>query len=240
MIGSARRDTTHETDWGLPSNAQPRRRLVAVWFAVISYLGVLAVFAAVTVLIGGNPGPGIVIIMALLALDLTTVGSQVLRRLDARTIAPGTEERLENLVGGLVERMGVRRPRLFLYEGRGVNGFACRVRGPAIGVSRAALTALNRTELEALVAHCLVRTHSPTLRLAPLAAQTRFFARALGPLVGHAEDVRAAAVTRYPPALMSLLERAIPQTGRYGPFFFASDHPSHVGPDERIAALRDL
>jgi hypothetical protein len=109
-----------------------------------------------------------------------------------------------------------------------------------MGVSKRAIAELNRTELEALIAHCLVRTHSPSLRLAPLACQTRLFARALGPLVGPTEDVRASAVTRYPPALISVLDKCAPASGRYGPLYFAAEHPSHVPIPARVAPLSDL
>jgi hypothetical protein len=208
--------------------------------AFLVYAVVLTVFAVVTMGIGGNPWPGVMIISLLLLIDLSSVGSQVLRRLNAAAVRPGAEARFENLVAGLAERMGVRKPRLFVYDGEGINGFACRARGPVIGVSRPALERLNRTELEALTAHCLVRSHSPALRLAPLACQTKHFARALGPLVGPEEDVRAAAVTRYPPALTNVLESATPYRGRYGPLFFAADHPSHAPVGERVAAVSDL
>ena len=208
--------------------------------AVVAYASVIALFTGVTLMIGGNPVPGIVLITGLGLFDLVTVGSQILRKVAAKPVVQGTEPRLENLVAGLVTRMGLRAPRLYVYDAQGPNGFSCRWRGPAIGVSRRALTELNRTELEALIAHCLVRTHSPSLRLAPLACQARLFARALGPLVGPPEDVRASAVTRYPPALSTVLEKSAPATGRYGPLYFAAKHPSHMPIPDRIAALSDL
>lgn len=208
--------------------------------AVVVYASVIATLTAITVLIGGNPIPGIILITGLGLFDLMTVGSQVLRKVDAKPVADGAEPRLENLVAGLVKKMGVRAPHLYVFDASGPNGFVCRRRGPVIGVSRRALVDLNRTELEGLIAQCLVRTHSSSLRLAPLACQARLFARALGPLVGPAEDVRAAAVTRYPPGLIAVLDKSAPATGRYGPLYFAAEHPSHVPISDRIAALSDL
>lgn len=233
-------DRTHETDWGLPVDTGARRRRGVPAVAVAIYASVVMVFTGITLQIGGNPVPGIILIIGIGLFDLTTVGSQLLRKVQARPVAVGSEPRFENLVVGLVERMGIRSPRLYVYNAEGPNGFACRRRGPVMGVSRRAIAELNRTELEALIAHCLVRTHSPSLRLAPLACQARLFARALGPLVGPPEDVRASAVTRYPPALASVLAKCAPATGRYGPLFFAAEHPSHVPVTERIAALSDL
>ena len=235
-----RPDSTHETDWGLPRDPNVRRRRAVVVVAVLVYATVILLFSGITLLIGGNPVAGIVLISGLGLFDLVTVGSQVLRKVEAKPVTEGAEVRLENLVAGLVSKMGLRAPRVYVYDAPGTNGFTCRRRGPVIGVSRRALTELNRTELEALIAHCLVRTHSPSLRLAPLACQARLFARALGPLVGPPEDVRAAAVTKYPPAVMAVLEKCVPATGRYGPLFFAAEHPSHVPIPERIAALSDL
>ena len=216
-----------------------RRRAVAV-AAVFAYAGVIAIFSALTLLIDGNPVPGIILIASLGILDLATVGSQLLRKVDAAPIEQGSEPRLENLAAGLVEKMGLKPPRLFVYEDARPNGFAARKPGPVVGVSRGALRELNRTELEALVAHCLVRTHSPSLRLARLACQARIFARALRPLVGPPQDVRAAAVTRYPPGLGGALKKCRPATGRYGPLYFVADHPSHAPVPDRIAALSDL
>ena len=233
-------DRTHETDWGLPSDPDVRRRRAVAAAAVLVYLSVIAVFTGVTLGIGGNPVPGIILITGLGLFDLMTVGSQLLRRVSAQPVAAGGEPRFENLVAGLVKRMGIRAPRLYVFDAEGPNGFACRKRGPVVGVSRRALTELNRTELEALIAHCLVRTHAPSMRLAPLACQARLFARRMGPLVGPPVDVRASAVTRYPPGLISVLEKCAPATGRYGPLFFAAAHPSHAPIPVRIAALSDL
>ena len=240
MPPTARTDRTHETDWGLPPDLTLRRRGAVVVVALAVYASVIAVFTGITVQIGGNPIPGIILISGLGLFDLMTVGSQILRKVDARPVADGAEPRLENLAAGLVEKMGIRAPRLYVFDAAGPNGFVCRRRGPVMGVSRRALAELNRTELEGLIAQCLVRTHSSSLRLAPLACQARLFARALGPLVGPTEDVRAAAVTHYPPALVSVLEKCAPATGRYGPLYFAAEHPSHVAIPDRIAALSDL
>jgi hypothetical protein len=237
---TGRADHTHETDWGLPRDPGVGRRRAVAFVAVLVYAGVIGLFTGITLLIGGNPLPGIILITGLGMLDLATVGSQVLRKVDAQPVKEGTEPRLENLAAGLVKKMELRAPRLYVYDARGPNGFACRRRGPVVGISRPALSELNRTELEALIAHCLVRTHSPSLRLAPLACQARLFARALGPLVGAPEDVRASAVTRYPPALITVLGKSTPATGRYGPLYFTADHPSHVPVPDRIAALSDL
>ena len=237
---TTRDDRTHETDWGLPPDPTFRRRGAVVVAAVAVYASVIAVFTGLTVQIGGNPIPGIILISGLGLFDLMTVGSQVLRKVGAQPVAKGAEPRLENLVAGLVEKMGLRAPRLYVFDAAGSNGFVCRRRGPVMGVSRRALVELNRTELEGLIAQCLVRTHSSSLRLAPLACQARLFARALGPLVGPTVDLRAAAVTRYPPALIAVLDKCTPATGRYGPLYFAAEHPSHVPIPDRIAALSDL
>jgi hypothetical protein len=233
-------DRTHETDWGLPQDPAVGRRRAVAAAAVVVYASIIAIFTVVTVQIGGNPLPGIILITGLGLFDLTTAGSQVLRRVSAQPVTAGAEPRFENLAAGLVERTGIRAPRLYVYDAQGPNGFACRRRGPVIGVSRRALAELNRTELEALIAHCLVRTHAPSMRLAPLACQARLFARAMGPLVGPPVDVRASAVTRYPPALISVLGKSAPATGRYGPLFFAAEHPSHAPVADRVAALSDL
>ena len=61
------------------------------------------------------------------------------------------------------------------------------------------------------------------------------------PVTGsQSDDIRAAATTRFPPALVSAIEKAEPRGGRFGPFWFVGTGPADRSVDERIATLQDL
>jgi hypothetical protein len=66
------------------------------------------------------------------------------------------------------------------------------------------------------------------------------FGRASIESVGSGDDVAAAAVTRYPPALASAIEKADPRGGKCGPLWFVPDKPLGRTPAERVDALGDL
>ena len=133
------------------------------------------------------------------------------------------DTRAQNLLDGLVERARIPRPQLHVYRGA-PNALVAPGRQPAVAISDGALTELARTELEALLAHCVVRIAS---------------ARRTDP-VGYDDDVRAAALTRYPPGLAKALEKLTVRSGSGAHWFTAADSPSHRAVAERIAALNEL
>jgi hypothetical protein len=150
------------------------------------------------------------------------------------------EPRLWNIANGLASDMGTKRPHLYVIEEGGPNSMACIARGPALAVTKSLLDTFTRTELEAVVAHGLVRLASGTIERATLSV-------ALGPLgtkslprVGGADDVHASALTRYPPALASAIEKAEPRSGRFAAFWFVAEDGGHRDRAERVAAIRDL
>jgi hypothetical protein len=129
---------------------------------------------------------------------------------------------------------------LFVIPDDVPNAMVCRAKGPALAVTRGLLDDFTRTELEAVIAHCMVRLLSTDVERASMAlAQGPLGTRSI-PRVGYEDDVRAAAVTRYPPALADAVEKAKPMKGRYAPFWFVADDRSHRPAQERAAAIRDL
>jgi Zn-dependent protease with chaperone function len=167
-------------------------------------------------------------------------GLFALRSLKARRIRPDDEPRLWNIASGLAKDLTVAPPALFVIPDDIPNAMVCRAKGPALAVTRGLLDGFTRTELEAVIAHCMARLLSADVERASLAL-------ALGPLgtrsipqVGFEDDVRAAAITRYPPALADAVEKAKPMRGRYSAFWFVADDPSHRPAPERAAAIRDL
>jgi hypothetical protein len=167
-------------------------------------------------------------------------GLLALRAAKAVRVDREQEPRLWNIAAGLASDMRSKPPHLFVITEGGPNALACIARGPAVAVSKSLLDTFTRTEIEAVVAHCLVRLASGTIERSTLSV-------ALGPLgtkslppVGGADDVHACALTRFPPALANAIEKAEPRSGRFAAFWFVAQDGGHRSQAERIAAIRDL
>ena len=170
---------------------------------------------------------------------LSSRGRSVLRGLDARRLRIGEEPRVANLVEGLSGRLGAPPPSLWLLPRESPNFLVAWSRGGHLAVSTGLLEACSRTQLEAVVAHAMVRLASGEARRATMAV-------GWGPLastlvrVGPALDVRAAAVTRYPPALAAAIRLCEPLGGRAGPLWFVGSGPEYAGREDRAEFLLDL
>jgi Zn-dependent protease with chaperone function len=148
-----------------------------------------------------------------------------LREVGAVTVDEGGEPRFRNLVAGLSAKLGLGPVDLFLYADGGPNAITGRVERPFVCAARSLVSTYTRTELEAVVAHCLVRHRQPPRRWIP---------------VGYADDVRAVALTRFPPALVSALRKAEPYRGRSASFYLVAEGVTHRPLEARIEALLDL
>ena len=129
-------------------------------------------------------------------------------------------------------------PGIRLIEGGSPNALASYVGGPVIVIATSFLDSLTRTELEAVVAHTLLRTDRRIVRSHGLQS-------ALGPLTGSPHttrnyDLGTCAVTRYPPALAAAIGKAVPAGGRRSAFWFVRSGDPAASPEERIRALEDL
>jgi hypothetical protein len=220
-------------DWGHPPHGVRRRGAAPA--AVL--LALLVVGTAVSGVWNSVAGAAVASAGAAAAAGWVAVqGHRVLRASGARRLDPAEWPRLANLVAGLAADVGTPPPSLWIVGG-GANALVCRARGPCLAVSRALLESCTRTELEAVAAHCLVRLARSKLRWESVSA-------AFGPLgprrlVTPADDARAAALTRYPPALASALVRAeLPP--RLAAFWFAAAPPTHAPRPERLEALAQL
>ena len=144
------------------------------------------------------------------------------------------DARLENLARGLARDLALPEPLVLVARDGHANAVASHVRRPALAISERFLERLTRTELEAVVAHCLLRARPEVVR--GYAAWS-----ALGRLAMPAgreaidDDLRTVGRTRYPPALASALGKAEPASGSLRPFFFAAGDV-----DARRRALADL
>jgi Zn-dependent protease with chaperone function len=145
-----------------------------------------------------------------------------------------------NLVAGRARSENAAVPEVMLFERPAPNAFIWGGRRPVIAMSRDAVEAFTRTEIEAMVAHCFVRLGSGAGRTLPIAVLLGRLAAWAGPLVGATHDVATAASTRYPPALRSALAKCAPARGTFAPSFFVAEGWSHSPVMDRVRALEDL
>lgn len=232
-------------DWDAPPAPVPPHGgtvLVALWLVGPTVIGGIVGWAIF------GPLPGLlvaVLIGAVTWIRIRAVGRRLLRRLRATLLPDGAEPRARNLVEGLAERIGAETPSLWSIPDERPNALVTRAGGPAIAFTRGLLDTYTRTELEAIVAHCLVRLSAAsglramtTLDISLTGA--RSLADFVAPPVGYDDDVRAAALTRYPPGLARAIEKAAPTEGGHGSLWFVSEDPSHPSVKERLGQLSDL
>lgn len=150
---------------------------------------------------------------------------RALNEAGARRLNATEQPRFRNIASGLAERLGLGSVDLYVMDDGGPNAMTGKTDKPVVAARVSLLDSYARTELEAVVAHCLVRYREAGKR---------------GVVVGYSDDVRAAALTRYPPALISAFERAEAYEGRYGSFYLVAGSPTHRPLQARIEALGDL
>ena len=168
-------------------------------------------------------------------------GHRALASVAARPARPGELDRIENLVAGLASDLGIEPPDLLVYEQGGPNALVVSVAGGhRIAFEANLLSEFSRTELEAVVAHCLVRVGAGQIAAAQVGLAMGPLGAGLVGITGGVDDVAAAAVTRYPPALAAAVEKCEPGGGRWAPLWFVAGAPSHVPAPDRAAALLDL
>ncbi|MDP9224104.1 MAG: hypothetical protein M3P18_09655 [Actinomycetota bacterium] len=166
-------------------------------------------------------------------------GRLALRSTRAVPIEPDGAPRLANIAEGLAATAGCPVPSLWLIDEGGPNALVCRAGGvPVIAATRSLVDGYSRTELEAVVAHCLVRLRdsrrlSETVALGPLSVTT-------GPFPDFSQDAAAAALTRYPPALASAIVKARPRSDRFRALWLVADGPFNEPQSARAEMLLDL
>lgn len=230
-------------DWGV----QPDRPRGAGHFVqrAIVLLVFVALAVALTVVLGPSWGfvPIFIITLGIGVASFWWVNNQgllALRSVRAVRCDADQEPRVWNIANGLAQDLGLKSPSLYVIPEGGSNALVCIARGPALAFTNDLLSGYTRTELEAVVAHGLVRIASGSIERTTLSV-------ALGPLgtksfppVGRADDVQACAVTKFPPALASAVEKAEPRSGRFAAFWFVANGGGHRDPRERVAAIGEL
>jgi heat shock protein HtpX len=191
--------------------------------------------------------------------------SAVLGSLQPRIVDEGDEPRLHNMIEGLCDSHGFRRPRLGLIDDDARNAL---VYGRAHEHTTLVLTtglrdALSRMELEGLLARELaLATHDglpgatvlvPLLGLMPDSLRSKVLAWWLGDQRTMLDDFDAVRFTRYPPGLAAALDKLagastfVAGSGRNAghlwvapPGAAGSPAPTQPTIDARAAALREL
>jgi hypothetical protein len=222
------------TDWGAPARPSP------LAIPVVSLA--VAILAGIAVSIVANAWGGAlaaVVVAAIVAGWHRLQHRLLVDRFRPRPLQPHEYPRFSNLVRGLASDLGVGMPSLWVIDNGGANALVFRRRGGAIAITKQLLETFTRTELEAVIAHCLVRLRDRgARRAASWTAFGRFASQ--GASVGFGDDVAAAAVTRYPTGLASALEKSAPAVGWGAAFWFAAVDRSHAPLDRRVAALKEL
>ncbi|HJT38629.1 MAG TPA: M48 family metalloprotease [Actinomycetota bacterium] len=242
---------------------------------------VLAAFLIVALAIGYGVGAafgaGIVGLVAgaVVALLLAGIGygagdRVVLRLSRARAASPSDQPRFHNIVEGLSTNAGMPKPRVYVIDDEAPNAFATG-RDPAhasIVATRGLLDMMNRVELEAVLAHELAHVKNRDTLAMELAVTLVGFPATVLPFIGpflqraasprreFYADLGGVQLTRYPPGLISALEKlkarrtALRSVARATePVWIGSPLPdeglnrlfaTHPSLDERIRVLREL
>ena len=181
-----------------------------------------------------------------------------LRSLGASPLPEGSEPRLESLVESVCASHGISEPKLYVVESRAPDAAVAGNAGDTrLVVTTGALRQLDRLELEAVVARQLVQfgsgIHAATVLAAVAPLYGPFAERVRGSVLDDRRlarvDIDGVQLTRYPPALAAVSEKAAASDGV--PDRPASRHLWLVGPNgvsgavqpalgERIDTLREL
>lgn len=191
------------------------------------------------------------------AMTIRRAGAVALAKAGARPADQKSYPRFHNVVEGLCAAAGVPKPGLYVIEDPAMNAFVVGydARRASIAATTGLLDGLTRIELEGVVAHEL--SHIKHLDILPATVAVPLLG-VLAPslvakVVGHRReslaDVAGVSLTRYPPGLVSALEklrddsavvrssdRAIAHLWIEAP----ADQTDHPPLEERIQALREL
>ena len=225
-------------DWGVDPVVYPASRKLAL---VALLAGPLLLFVLGLAVLQGGWDLGFVALTAGWLAFLVVNRLRAARRtvLKGKSLSPANDARFDNLVRGLASQHGLPMPELLVIEEGGPNALVLPS-PPRLAVTRSLLETFTRTEQEAVAAHSLVRLASGRSGIIQLADALGRPGSRFAPRVGYEDDVLAAALTRYPPALASAIAKSKPVEGSSGPFWFVAHDASHRHPTERIAALQDL
>lgn len=148
--------------------------------------------------------------------------------------------RLVRLVSGVARDLGMERPGVWVFAGSSRNAFVTSIGSRGVVAVSSELTAeLALSELEAVMAHCLLRLRDGVPRPRWARSVPGWPAR-IRPCAPAAYDVGAAALTRYPPGLARAIRKAGPREARDRGLWFVPAVDGECSPGDRAAKLEDL
>jgi heat shock protein HtpX len=181
---------------------------VALVFAVLGLLGLGLSLALGLGVVGLGFGLGVAVLVVGLAPGLGE--RTALAAVAAEPADPDRWPRYANLVDGLCQSAGLPVPARYVAAGDAANAFAVGRRPDAASlvVTSGLLTALNRVELEGVLAHELAHIQTGGARLATLGVALAPLRRLAAPARRELEaDEGGVRLTRYPPGLASALTK---------------------------------
>lgn len=202
----------------LQQHAAANKRRAATLLAAIG----AAVFVVLWLILAvvGLPLVGLVLAAAvaggMVALLLSQADGYALGRVGAVPADPLVHARFHNLVEGLCAAAGLPKPSLHVLEDEDAPNALALGREPrtaSLVVTSGLLEKLSRIELEGVVAHELTHvkscdTHVSTIALATVGrVAPGLVAKAVGGPRESLADVTGVSLTRYPPGLISALEK---------------------------------
>ena len=219
--------------------------------------------AVIVSLLIGPIGIAIVLVLVIGAVAAVYYSSEKapLTLSNAKPADAQQQARLYNLVEGLCIGSGLEMPQLYIIEDDAPNAFSSGLnpKRAAIAVTTGLLAKMNRVELEGVLAHELshIRNHDivPTT-LAVSMARVLMFAPLVAYVTNYAvspdreidADASGAQLTRYPPGLISALEKLQHDPAEIHSASKATAHlwieqpldNSHPPLDDRIRALQAM
>jgi heat shock protein HtpX len=234
----------------IAANRHAYQVTVAVVVAGLAVGGLLVTLALGLGVSGLGAGLGLAVLVVGFAPGLGERAA--LRDAGAVPADPARWPRYCNLVEGLAQAAGLPMPRLYVADSEAANAFSVG-RDPeraALVVTSGLLGALNRVELEGVLAHELNHIWSWGARLATLGValgRVPGLLRLLAPPRREFDaDEGGARLTRYPPGLVSALRKLDgagqppDRPGLRHLWIMAPEDATHPPVDERIAALQEL
>jgi heat shock protein HtpX len=185
--------------------------VVVALVVTVMLLFVLPVIVAIAV--------GVVLGVAVAAFFYARAESTVTGSMRLRVVGEDEEPRLENMIDGLCDSHGFRRPTLALIEDPARNAvvFGRKPGHVTLALTTGLRDSLSRMELEGLLARELaLATHdglagatvlAPVLSVLPASMRSRVVAWYMGEHRAMLDDFDAVHFTRYPPGLAAALDR---------------------------------
>ena len=227
-------------DWGA-MGATPSARVptLPILVAVVAYVGGFVLVASLSF------NPALLAAWAATGAAVAWGAARVAGREGERLLAGARpaehDARLERIVSGIAADAGMTPPAVWTYDGAPLNAFVT-IRSNGQGVmclSSELARSCTLTELEAVVAHRSLQL----LDGVPVPRWARFvpgWTKRTSPCEPARYDTRAAALTRYPPALAAAIRKCAPRDGHDRGLWFVPHAAGRCSQAARVEDVEDL